>query len=120
MADKTGFDAKKAKADIMKLVVGTDIGKNRLFVDTLDSYLFQIEMLENFKTAIREHGMQVTKEYVKGRGNIYSNPAIADYNRTRESANKTIATLLKILREFGAENLKGDIEDPLMALINEE
>ena len=96
------------------------VADNPLFVQTLKNYETIQKAIEITNAVLGEDEMTVSKEYVKGRGNIYSNPAIADYNRTRESANKTIATLLKILREFGADNLKGDIEDPLLALINEE
>jgi hypothetical protein len=64
-------------------------------------------------------GMLVDKEYVKGRKNVYSNPAVSDYNRTTDSANKTVATLIRIIKNFGVDEDKEDI-DPLMEVINGE
>ena len=39
----------------------------------------------------------VTKEYVKGRGNVYTHPAIGEYNRTSTAANQTVQTLMKVI-----------------------
>jgi hypothetical protein len=61
--------------------------------------------------------MLVSKEYVKGRKNLYTNPAVSDFNRTTDSANKTVATLLRILKSFDADSSQDDI-DPLMDIIN--
>ena len=66
---------------------------------------------------MKEDGMLVSKEYVKGRKNLYSNPAVSEYNRTTDSANKTVATLMRILRNFGVVD-DTDEADPLMDMIN--
>ena len=50
----------------------------------------------------------MTKEYVKGRGNIYTHPAIGEYNKTSTSANQTVATLIKIIKSL--RNDEGDEE----------
>ena len=76
-------------------------------------------ILSNLEKSINDEGTLVTKEYVKGRGNLYANPAISEYNRTTDSANKTVTTLLRILKEFDArENSSAEDEDPLMKIIN--
>lgn len=67
---------------------------------------------------MKEDGVLVTKEYVKGRKNLYSHPAVAEYNRTTDSANKTVSTLMKIIKSFNAEETSEDDADPLMKLIN--
>ena len=59
----------------------------------------------------------VEKEYVKGRGNLYTNPAITEYNRTTDSANKTVQTLIKILKGFKATESNNE-QDALLAIIN--
>ena len=66
---------------------------------------------------MKEDGMLVTKEYVKGRKNLYSSPAVAEYNKTTDSANKTVACLMKIIRNFNVEDTTED-EDPLLKIIN--
>jgi len=59
----------------------------------------------------------ITKEYVKGRKNIYSNPALRDYNTTTDSANRTVATLMKIIKNYNVGDTTED-EDPLFKIIN--
>ena len=63
------------------------------------------------------NGMFISKEYVKGRKNLYSNPAVGDYNRTTDSANKTVSTLIKIIKEFNVEGMVEE-DDLLMKMIN--
>ena len=69
------------------------------------------------KQRIAESEALVTKEYVKGRENVYTNPAITEYNRTTDSANKTVSTLIKIIKGFG-NGTTGSGEDPLELIIN--
>jgi hypothetical protein len=77
----------------------------------------QLQILDDLEASIKENGMLVKKEYVKGRKNVYSNPAVSDYNRTTDSANKTVATLLRILKSFDG-NETHEETDPLMDIIN--
>jgi hypothetical protein len=42
---------------------------------------------------------------------------VSDYNRTTDSANKTVATLLRILKSFDG-NETHEETDPLMDIIN--
>ena len=39
----------------------------------------------------------VTKEYVKGRANLYVNPAVAAYNQSAAAADKTAHLLLRYI-----------------------
>ena len=57
------------------------------------------------------------KEYVKGRKNVYSHPAISDYNRTTDSANKTVVTLMKIITTLRDRQDSGE-PDPLLELLS--
>ena len=70
-----------------------------------------------YKAIMKEDGIIVSKEYVKGRQNVYSSPAATEYNRTTDSANKTAATLMRILKTFNVAENDAD-EDPLMRAIN--
>lgn len=110
-------DLKKQANEILKLAEQSGLQSNYFFVTTFERYQVQLQILENLKAAIEADGMTVTKEYVKGRKNLYSNPAISDYNRTTDSANKTVATLLRILKSFDVEGDKNEV-DPLMEIIN--
>jgi tRNA(Phe) wybutosine-synthesizing methylase Tyw3 len=107
----------KAQADeILKLAEESGVQSNYFFSTTFERYLVQLKILEELKKAIDEEGMIVSKEYVKGRKNLYSNPAVAEFNRTTDSANKTVSTLMKIIKNFGVE--ENEDSDPLMDIIN--
>ena len=111
------IDLTEQAKEILNIAEDAGVQSNFFFVTTFKRYQVQLNILSDLEKAIKEDGMTVTKEYVKGRKNVYSNPAIQDYNRTTDSANKTVATLMRILKNFGvSENDEGD--DPLMAIIN--
>ena len=107
---------KQAK-EILKLAEESGVQSNYFFATTFDRYLVQLKILDELKKAIDEEGMLVEKEYVKGRKNLYTNPAVSDFNRTTDSANKTVATLMRIIKNFGVEETAEEI-DPLMSIIN--
>lgn len=89
---------------------------NYFFTSTLKRYCVQNGILEKLQAIIAEGGALVKKEYVKGRENLYTHPAIMDYNRTADSANKTVAILLRVIKTFG--NKKETEPDPLLELIS--
>jgi tRNA(Phe) wybutosine-synthesizing methylase Tyw3 len=116
MANKAKSLNDKAK-EILELAEKNGVQTNFFFTTTFQRYLVQIKILEDLEREIEEAGATVTKEYVKGRGNVYTNPAINAYNGTTNSANKTVTTLLKIVQGFKAEDKEKEI-DPLMEIIN--
>ena len=103
--------------EIIKIAEESGVQSNFFFITTFKRYQVQLNILTELEKTIKQEGALVTKEYVKNRKNLYTNPAISDYNRTTDSANKTVATHMRILKNFGvSENDEG--EDPLMAIIN--
>ena len=108
---------KEQAKEILRLAEESGLQSNYFFVTTFERYQVQLEILENLKHAIDDERMLVSKEYVKGRKNLYTNPTVSDFNRTTDSANKTVATLLRILKSFDAE-LTHEESDPLMDIIN--
>lgn len=106
----------KAK-EILKLAESSGVHTNYFFTTTFNRYLTQLKILEDLEREINEAGALVTKEYVKGRENIYTNPAINAYNNTTNSANKTVTTLMGIIKGFKAEDKEKEI-DPLLEIIN--
>ena len=111
------MDMNKQANEILRMAEESGAQSNFFFVTTFKRYQVQLAILNDLEKSLKENGMTVTKEYVKGRGNLYSNPAIADYNRTTDSANKTVATLMRILKNYGVDETSED-EDTLMSLIN--
>lgn len=103
--------------EIIRIAEESGVQSNFFFITTFKRYQVQLNILTELEKTIKEEGALVTKEYVKNRKNLYTNPAISDYNRTTDSANKTVATLMRILRNFGADDNASD-DDPLLRLIN--
>lgn len=112
---KDNLDARAR--EIVRIAEECGLRDNPFFEDTLKIYESQRQKLEALDKSIAESGMLVTKEYVKGRGNLYCNPALAEYNRTADSRHKTLAALLRVLRQFGGDTQDGG-EDPLISAIN--
>lgn len=108
----------KAKIrELMKQAKESGIEKDYLFLTTLERYETQVKILSDLKETIEAENTLVTKEYVKGRENIYTHPAIAEYNKTVDSANKTVTTLDSIIKSR-SEALKATKEtDPLMQIL---
>lgn len=76
---------------------------NYFFQTTFKRYTQQMQILSELEEVIKADGCIVTKEYVKGRGNVYTHPAVKEYNQTVTSANGTVTTLIKILDAFKGE-----------------
>lgn len=103
--------------EIIRIAEESGVQSNFFFVTTFKRYQVQLNILGELEKAMKEDGTIVSKEYVKGRKNLYSHPAVSEYNRTTDSANKTVSTLMRIIRSFGVEeNIEED--DPLLRMIN--
>ena len=109
----------KAK-QIIKIAEQYGVEKNFLFITTFKRYSIQLQILAELEKTIEEYGATVTKEYVKGRQNLYTNPAIKEYNNAVNSANKTVSTLMSIIKtnsdKYNDDN--GEEEDPLLRVLN--
>lgn len=103
--------------EILRIAEESGVQSNFFFVTTFKRYQVQLNILNELEKSMKEDGTIVSKEYVKGRKNLYSHPAVSEYNRTTDSANKTVATLIRIIRSFGVTEDAID-EDPLMRMIN--
>ena len=104
--------------EILKIAEENGVQNNFFFVTTFKRYQVQINVLNELEKTIIKEDMLVKKEYVKGRKNLYINPAVKEYNKTTDSANKTVAVLLKIIKSRKDDDETGANEDPLMNLIN--
>ena len=112
------IDLNKQAKDILAIAEKYGVEQNFFFLTTFKRYQVQIGILNDLERTIREDGTLVTKEYVKGRKNIYCHPAISDYNRTTDSANKTVVTLMKIITTL-RDRQNDDEPDPLLEILGE-
>lgn len=117
---KKKIDIQAKAKEILKIAEQYGVEKNFLFITTFQRYTVQLKVLQDLEEAIEEHGSTVTKEYVKGRQNLYTNPAIKEYNNAVNSANKTVSTLMSIIKtnseKYNDDN--GQEEDPLLRVLN--
>ena len=102
--------------EILRIAEQHGVEQNFFFLTTFKRYQVQLQILNDLEKTIKEDGTLVTKEYVKGRKNVYSHPAISDYNRTTDSANKTVSTLMKIIISLRKDDVTED-DDPLLQII---
>ena len=103
MAQKT---LNEQAAEIIRFAERRGVQTNFFFLTTFKRYQVQLNTLTELEKTIKDEGTLVTKEYVKGRGNIYINPAVSEYNRTTDSANKTLSTMLDIIVKLGKKTEK--------------
>lgn len=103
--------------EILRIAEESGVQSNYFFLTTFRRYQVQLTMLLKLEKAIKDEDMLIKKEYVKGRKNLYTNPAVSEYNKTTDSANKTVATLMKIIKNFNVDD-KTEEQDPLLQAIN--
>lgn len=105
--------------EIIRIAEESGVQSNFFFITTFKRYQVQLNMLTELEKKMKDDGMLVTKEYVKGRKNLYSNPALKEYNATTDSANRTVATLMKIIKNYNVDDGEAEAEeDPLLKAIN--
>lgn len=95
------------------------VSSNFFFKTTFKRYQVQMRILADLEKAIEEYGATVTKEYVKGRQNLVSNPAISEYNKTATASNGTVATLMNIMKTLSDEETSGGKLQDLINSLNE-
>lgn len=105
---------------ILQKATEKGVSSNFFFVTTFKRYQVQMKILSELEKEISNSGATVTKEYVKGRGNIYTNPAIGEYNKTATAANGTVSTLINIVERLGEEEKKGSKLQQLMEELNRD
>lgn len=114
MVEKVNFNIQEQANEILRIAQKFGVEQNFLFLTTFKRYQVQLSILSELEQRIKEDGSLVTKEYVKGRGNVYTHPAIGEYNKTATSANQTVATLIKIIKTLRSEDEDNESEDELL------
>ena len=92
--------------EILRRATEKGVSGNFFFVTTFKRYQVQMKILTDLEKEIEKTGATITKTYVKGRDNICTNPAIAEYNKTSSAANSTVSTLIQIIEKLSEEQVK--------------
>ena len=107
--------------EILKIAESYNVEKNFFFLTTFKRYLTQINVLQKIENEMKDGDVLISKEYVKGRQNYYTNPGINAYNSTSTAANRTVETLIKIVNTMGQSTEEtGGQEDPLLKALRGE
>lgn len=110
-------DLNEQAKEILRMAEKHGVESNFFFITTFKRYQVQIKMLNELEKKINEEGTLVTKEYVKGRKNIYTHPAVSEYNKTTDSANRTVTALIKIMTTLRDKDDEDDNEDELLRVL---
>lgn len=87
---------------LLKMAKDYGVDKNAMFVQTAEQYDVQMRVIQNIKAALdREENLTTSKEYVKGRENVYANPLVKELPKHADSANRTLQTMLAIIEKLG-------------------
>lgn len=101
---------------ILEQAESKGVANNFFFRTTLRRYQTQMRILADLEKSIAEYGPTVTKEYVKGRQNLVTNPAITEYNKTSTAANGTVSTLINITKTLSDDTEGGKLKNLLSEL----
>ncbi|MBQ0090277.1 MAG: hypothetical protein KBT27_13205 [Prevotellaceae bacterium] len=97
-------------SEILRIAEKHGVEQNFFFITTFKRYQVQINILTDLEEQIEKDGLLVTKAYVKNRENVYTHPAISEYNKTSTAANQTVSTLMKIITTLRKDDESGNDE----------
>lgn len=100
MAINNTMSLNEQAEEILRIAAQHGVEQNFFFITTFKRYQVQLKILNDLEKTLKSDGPTVTKEYVKGRKNVYTHPAIGDYNKTSTAANQTVQTLMKIVQSM--------------------
>ena len=89
---------------IMSLAKEKGVSEDALFLQTLKNYQTIQLAIAKIDEILKNDETTITKEYVKGRENIYLHPAIKELSKLSDSSNKTLTMLLTIIEKNGNDS----------------
>lgn len=119
---KNKLTLQEQASEILRIAEEHGVQSNFFFVTTFKRYQVQINIMAELEAEFKKSGALVTKEYVKGRGNVYTNPAITEYNKTATAANNTVKTLIDIVEKLRPQDASegGTLADTMAELLGNE
>lgn len=108
---KIDKNIKELAKGILAEAVKNGFDDNPSFLTSYHLLEVQIEMLDELEKAFKEDGTTITKEYVKGRENIYIHPAVDKYTKTSDSAFNKILKLKEMMEKANPPDEDFEIDD---------
>lgn len=106
-----GVNLNDKMKELLEMAQQAGVEQNFFFLSTFKRYQVQMGILTQLESEIKKAGVLVTKQYVKGRENVYTHPAVTDYNRTATAANQTVQTILKIITTLAEHSINDSIPE---------
>ena len=90
------------KESILQMAEQYGVADNALFVQTLKNYETIQKSIEGIDQIVNQsQDLTISKEYVKGRENLYLHPAIKELPKQIDASNKTLDKMLDIIEKLG-------------------
>lgn len=90
------------KDAILQMASEYGVENNPLFLQTLKNYETIQKSIEGIDQIIHANDdLTISKEYVKGRENLYLHPAIKELPKQIDASNKTLDKMLDIIEKLG-------------------
>lgn len=96
---KNQRNVKDLAKGILEEAIKSGLDNDSSFLTSYHLLEVQIEMLDALEKSFKEDGATTTKEYVKGRENIYVHPAVDKYTKTSDSAFNKILKLRDMIQK---------------------
>ena len=103
--------------ELLFLAEQSGVKTNYFFATTFKRYTVQLKILADLESEISRGDTLVSKEYVKGRCNLYTNPAITEYNKTATAANGTVTTLINIIEKLSKTDSSETLADIMSKIV---
>ena len=101
---KFSMEYKRNRKKLFELVEGLSIGDRMLFDELFDVFETHVGICKQLKNEMKNDGVIIEKEYVKGRPTIVAHPAITNYNASSKALNSTVSQLSKLFDKLGNGN----------------
>ena len=97
----TSGKSDKVLKGLLKMAKRYGVEKNELFLTAVNQYVLQQQIIQQIRDEIATGTLLTSKEYVKGRENIYVNPLVKELPKHSDAANKTAGKMLDIIKQLG-------------------
>ena len=89
--------------------------ENPLLISQIEMYAVQQRVISMIREELNSSDAAVSKEYVKGRENLYAHPLIKELPKHADSATRTADGIVKLIKELGT---KGGDDDGFEAFVS--
>ena len=118
MAEKKKTDIFFDKKGILKLAKERGVEKDALFIQCLKNFEVVELAIGKIYEIINSDEVLISKEYVKGRENIYIHPALKELSKLMDSANKTIDKMYLTIEKASGSPYNND-ENEIISFLQE-